>query len=128
MRATNPHPDVPAPAGALSIADWHHDHDYIAARHFRGTKRGAAEIRRGHLICVDITGDQFADGTSTAASTSATPTAWTWPVRGLSPPKARDDCADCQRHDRRCVAGLPCLGFGLDNIPHRRRWQDDSDV
>jgi hypothetical protein len=61
MQATNPHPDVPPLAGALSVAGPRFD-DISDWRHFRRTKRGAAETRCGNLISVDITGDQFSEG------------------------------------------------------------------
>ena len=61
MQATDPHPDVSPPAGALSVAGWRF-YDLSDARHFRGAKRGAAETGCGYLISVDITGDQWADG------------------------------------------------------------------
>ena len=61
MQATDPHPDVSPPAGALSVAGWRFD-DLSDARHFRGAKRGAAETGCGYLIPVDINGNQWGDG------------------------------------------------------------------
>jgi hypothetical protein len=61
MTTTNPYPDLPAPAGAVTVAEWRLDGG--AARHFRGTKRGTAETPDNRLICVDIEGDQWTDAT-----------------------------------------------------------------
>lgn len=59
MSTTNPHPDVPAPSGAVDVGEWRLNGG--KARSFRGTGR-IIQTDDGPEVLVDIAGDQGADG------------------------------------------------------------------